>query len=221
MGLRSKYADFFRKPQNICLGLTADGFLAWGKKAGKTKKADGEKSGKSIWPLNITMYNLPPYLRTKLGATVPLGICPMKDFCDIQPFLEPLIDELLMLWDGVEMFNASTGQTERVRAMLVHIIGDYPAMAKLLSRKMQPTALACFLCKIKGFTAWQGKALYGGFWRWLAGNCRNERAAARSLNYKPPPRPEAAAPELPLPPRNSAPPALWTREEVRPGGTGQ
>ena len=41
------------------------------------------------------------------------------------------------------------------------------ALAKLVCFKRQPTPFACYLCKIKGFLAWAGKAIYPGFWKYL------------------------------------------------------
>lgn len=69
--------------------------------------------------------------------------------------------------------------------MLSHLTADYPALRKLLGRKIQPTPLACFFCKIFGVRAWLGKTLYGGFWRWLPLNDRAARKEGQGLNYLP------------------------------------
>lgn len=97
--LRRRHPDFFSNSNNLLLNLTADGFLVHGKTPGKVDK-DKEK-GKSIWPITVSISNLPPQIRNKLGASAPLGITPMSHFHDIQPFLEPIVDELLLLWHGV------------------------------------------------------------------------------------------------------------------------
>lgn len=180
--LQQKYPDFFSDPNNLVLTLTADGFLAFGKRGAKVDKK--KENGKSIWHITMTINNLPPDIRTKLGASAPLGFTPMAHFQDIQPFLEPMMNELLLLWHGVDMYNAQLARVVRVRGMLFHIVGDYPALAKLLGRQQQPTPFACFYCKIQGVKAWTGKTLYGGFWRCLPLDSAG-RALGRLYNYSP------------------------------------
>jgi hypothetical protein len=210
--LKERYPDFFTNPNHLALSLAADGFLVWNKKAGKTDK-ETEKS-KSTWPINVTINNLPPEVRSKLGATAPLGFTPMAHMHDIQPFLEPLVDELLLLWNGVDMHNASTGKTEHVRAVLVAIIADYPALAKLLGRYIQPTPEGCFFCEERGVWAWAGKVLYGGFWRWIAEPA--QRAIGRLLNYKPLQPPANNPTPACEPAVNTPKPAARTLDQLRP-----
>jgi hypothetical protein len=188
--LKSQHPDFFSNPDNLLLALTADGFLAWGKQASQSTKEKGK--GKSIWPITLTLFNLPPDIRTKLGASMPLGFTPLQHMQDIQPFLEPLMDELNLLWHGIDIFNACTGKTSCVRAMLVHVDADYPGLAKLLGRKQQPTSLACFLCQVQGFIISKGKAIYAGVWRWLCAD-HEIRQQAHVFNYQPPPATPAMA----------------------------
>lgn len=108
--LKRRHPDFFGNSDNLVLFLTADGFLPFGKpgakQKGKKKKNvtaddvyDTKKKGKGTWPLTVTIANLPPWLRAKLGASAPLGITPMNNMHTIEPFLEPLIDELMVLWE--------------------------------------------------------------------------------------------------------------------------
>lgn len=80
--------------------------------------------------------------------------------------------------------DAFLAAVQEVRAMLGHLIADYPALGKLLGRKMQPTPLACYMCKVRGVFAWVGKTLYGGFYRWLPAS-DPARRAGHKLNYKP------------------------------------
>jgi hypothetical protein len=100
--------------------------------------------------------------------------------------------------------------------MLVDIIGDYPALAKLLNMKSQPTPEACFLCKEAGIPITPQKTLYGQFWRYLPPghpgraaschlNCVNPRNSSNSTT------PDA---ETPAPPLRSFPPAHNTSKRV-------
>lgn len=103
--LRDLYPDFFANPRNLLLNVTADGFLAFGKTTGKASTRSGqqqEPKGKSLTPITVWCVNLPPSIRSKLGASAQVGFTPLAHYKDIQPFLEPLCDELLLLWHGVE-----------------------------------------------------------------------------------------------------------------------
>lgn len=99
---------------------------------------------------------------------------------------------LIILQVGVDINDGVTGDTKRVRCMLAHVTADYPGMAKLLGRKQQPTSMACFWCKVKGFLISRGKAIYGQFWRYLpAGDAL--RPLGHKLNYIIPPINSTAA----------------------------
>lgn len=97
--LRSQYLDFFTNPNNIVIGLTADGFLAFPSSGQKEKSNNDDDKGKSVWPFTVTLFNLPPYVRTKLGASIPIGFTPMNHMHDIQQFLVPMVDELRYLFE--------------------------------------------------------------------------------------------------------------------------
>ena len=50
---------------------------------------------------------------------------------DINVFLQPLIKELLQLWNGVDTFDAYTRMQFKLRGALHWTINDFPAYAKL------------------------------------------------------------------------------------------
>ncbi len=50
---------------------------------------------------------------------------------DIDIFLQPLIDELKKLWQGIDAFDAFTGRTFKLRAALIWTINDFPAYANV------------------------------------------------------------------------------------------
>ena len=88
------HPSFASDAHNIRLGLCADGFNPFGFSA----------KSYSIWPVIITVYNLPPWLcMTRpfmlLSLLIPGRHGPGQN---IDIYLRPLIDDLKLLWnDGV------------------------------------------------------------------------------------------------------------------------
>ena len=67
---------------------------------------------------------------------------PWKDF-DV--FLEPLVEELLDLWKGVDTFNAICRKTFDLHAAVVWCIHDYPTLSTL-SGRVTRGYYACVRC---------------------------------------------------------------------------
>ncbi|XP_065867486.1 uncharacterized protein [Euphorbia lathyris] len=116
--------SFVAESRNVRLGLCTDGFQPFG------------QSGKqySSWPIIITPYNLPPWMCMKdkhmfLTALVPGPNNPKQN---IDVFLQPLISELVNLWDyGVDTYDVSLKQNFTLRAVLMWTISDFPAYSML------------------------------------------------------------------------------------------
>ena len=91
-------------------------------------------SSHSTWPVILTIYNLPPYLcmkRRYLLLTMLIS-GPKQPSNDIDVFLEPLIEDMKMLWeDGVKMMNASVKKEFTLKAIIFVIITDYPSLFAL------------------------------------------------------------------------------------------
>ena len=145
------YPDFALEPRNVRLGLCADGFTPFGL-SGKTY---------SCWPVIITPYNLPPWMCMKqeymfLTLIIP---GPNNPKSKIDVYLQPLIDELKLLWDeGVPTFDVSLKQNFQMRAALMWTINDYPAYG-MLSGWMTAGKLSCPVCmeSSKAFTLKYGR----------------------------------------------------------------
>ena len=68
---------------------------------------------------------------------------------DIDIYLEPLVEELKVLWDlGVETYDASSNQTFQMRAALLWTISDFSAYA-MLSGWSTKGKLACPCCNYR------------------------------------------------------------------------
>jgi hypothetical protein len=120
----TQWPDFGAEPRNIRLGLAADGLNPFAEK----------RSNWSTWPISLINFNLPPWLATKkhfiiLALIIPGPECVSAENIDI--FLEPLVDELMLLWqDGVQTRDAAAEEGARIfnmKAMLVMTIHDLEA----------------------------------------------------------------------------------------------
>jgi hypothetical protein len=88
----------------------------------------------STWPVLIVPYNLPPWMCMKQTLFILSLVIPgtSSHAMDIDVYLQPLIDELLELWNvGVQTFDASTMENFNMRAQLTWTINDLPAYADL------------------------------------------------------------------------------------------
>ena len=86
------YPEFELDARNIRFGLSTDGMNLFGEMS----------SGHSTWPVTLCMYNLPPWLCMKRKfIMMPVLIPgPKQPGNDIDVYLRPLVEELLLLWGG-------------------------------------------------------------------------------------------------------------------------
>ena len=85
-----EFPDFDNNPRNIRFSLSTDGmnpFGEWG-------------SSHSTWPVTLCIFNLPSWLCMKWNyMMMPVLIQdPKQSDNDIDVYLRPLVDELLLLW---------------------------------------------------------------------------------------------------------------------------
>ncbi|KAL3702571.1 hypothetical protein R1sor_020593 [Riccia sorocarpa] len=95
-------------------------------------------SSHSTWPVVLTNYNVPPWLASKKGFLLLALIIPgPKKVKNIHIYLEPLVEELQQLWDGVD--DVYDGRTERIgrdiwftlKGVLLWTMHDYPGYAQV------------------------------------------------------------------------------------------
>ena len=100
------------------------------------------------WPVMLMTYNMPPWMCMKSEYSI-LSLLipgPRSPGNDIDVYLQPLIDELKLLWSsGVETYDASRNQTFQMRAALMWTISDFPAYA-MLSGWSTKGKFACPCC---------------------------------------------------------------------------
>ncbi|CAL2277834.1 unnamed protein product [Prunus armeniaca] len=88
-----KWLEFGKEPRNLRLALSSDGF----------NPHSSLSSRYSCWPVILVTYNLPPWLcmKRKFMILTLLIFGPKQPGNDIDVYLEPLIDDLKSLWDGI------------------------------------------------------------------------------------------------------------------------
>ncbi|XP_015947468.1 uncharacterized protein LOC107472453 [Arachis duranensis] len=95
----AKYPFFSNDARSVRLALASDGFNPF----------RNMSTTYSIWPMILIPYNLPPWLCMKQISFILSMIIPGPKISgnDINVYLEPLVDELKQLWDGVETYDAN------------------------------------------------------------------------------------------------------------------
>jgi len=86
--------DFVANLRNIRLGLALDGVNPY----------VDLSTNHSTWQVLLFIYNLPPWLTTKCFFVILALIIPRKEYVkneNINVYLQPLLEELEMLWVGV------------------------------------------------------------------------------------------------------------------------
>ncbi len=159
-----RHHEFASDVRSVRLGLATDGFNPF-----RTMS-----STYSTWPVVLVPYNLPPWMCMKQSSLILSMVIPgdKSPGNDIDIFLQPLIDELKKLWQGVDAFDAFTGRTFKLRAALIWTINDFPAYANV-SGWSTKGRIACPSCGDSTHSYWLkhgGKFCYMGHRRWLEAN---------------------------------------------------
>jgi hypothetical protein len=121
-----EYPNFANDARNIRLGLATDGFNPFGNMNAKYR----------MLPIIVVPYNLPPWACMEesnfIMALLILGpSSPSKDF-DV--FLEPLVEDLLDLWKGIQTYDALSGKMFSLCVAVLWCIHDYLALATISGR---------------------------------------------------------------------------------------
>jgi len=129
---------YFQDPHDIALGLSTDGYGI---------HTHGQATA---WPLVLFNYNLPPEMRFHSDNLLALGIIPGPNKpADIDSFLTPLAEELFQLAVGVGAYDVLSKSHFNLRAFLLIVFGDFPAVSMLMKMKGVNGISPCQSCKIK------------------------------------------------------------------------
>ena len=137
----------FSDVRDICLALSSDGFAPF-----KRRK-------QTCWPLILYNFNLPPEIRFLIAYTICIGVipCPKKPK-DYDSYLFPAVEELLTLAAGVRAFDNLRREMFLLRAFLVLVFGDMPAMAMIMRMKGHNGLRPCRMCNIEGLRVPESRA---------------------------------------------------------------
>lgn len=140
---------YFEGKRDIALGLSLDGFPIFNKRKF------------SAWPVILINYNLPPDIRTHLVHLLCYGVIPSpKAVKDIDSFLYPLYRELEKLAKGVTSLDLRSREVFLLRAFLILVFGDMPAIAKVMRMKGHNGYCPCRFCEIRGIRYSTGSIYY-------------------------------------------------------------
>jgi Transposase family tnp2 len=135
-----KNKGYFADHRDIALGLSTDGLQLF---------AVGTDS---VWPILFVNLNLKPEERFKKHNLLLCGIIPgPNNPKDIHSFLRPVVEELKALASGIEnVYDAHTKEIFTMRAHLVLVNADLPAMAKTMGISGHGSYNHCRFCEIQG-----------------------------------------------------------------------
>ena len=113
------YDWFGDDPRNIRFALSTDGMNPYGNMC----------TSHSTWPVLLSIMNLPPWLcnKRKYIMLSTLVSRPKQPGDRIDVFLQPLVEDLQLLWDGVEVRDAVVNKHFTLHVMLMTTISDNPA----------------------------------------------------------------------------------------------
>jgi len=130
------HPEFVAEPRNVRLALCFDGFSPF----------NNSNPPYSCWPVIVNPYNLPPELCMTTPFMFELIIPrPHSPKGKIDDYLQPLIDELKQLWNGVLTYDISRKQNFMMKVALMWTINDFVAY-EMLSGWSTSRRLECPYC---------------------------------------------------------------------------
>lgn len=131
----------FASNRDVALQISYDGFQV---------NVRGQHHAIPIIAINL---NLPPTIRYRRENILVVGLIPgPKSPIMIDTFLQPLVDEMKVLQNGIDgVFDADAGQEFMLHAHVVLFSGDGPAVSQAAGMKAPGNArIPCRVCTFEG-----------------------------------------------------------------------
>lgn len=107
----------------------------------------------SMWPMMLTLLNLPRELRNSFSSIFLLGIVTgngSQEPKSIDPYIEVVVDELLQLSSTATIHDAHVNAPFKLKAEILLYILDYPAIGEVFRMSGSGAYKGCIWCDIKG-----------------------------------------------------------------------
>ena len=166
-------------PRNVHFALAADGVNPYKQ----------HRSNWSTWLVMLLNYNLPSWLSTKKFFVMLALLIPGRQSVTTENFdvyLEPLVEELLQLWEGIPAYDIRVEVGQRnftLWGMLLWTIHDFPGYGTVGGFSHQGFA-ACPWCGCNlgaEHSMELGKQTFGGTRRWLPEGHRYQSKEMKDL----------------------------------------
>ena len=106
----------------------------------------------SMWPIMLTLLNLPRKIRNLFNNIFLMGIIPgngTQEPKSLDPYIDIIVEELLKL-SGTQMYDAYQGTKFNLKAEILMYVLDYPALGKLFKISGSGAYKGCAWCDITG-----------------------------------------------------------------------
>ena len=109
----------------------------------------------SMWPLVLSILNLPRSMRSSFANLFLVGIIPgngSKEPENLDPYVEILVDELLLLANAT-IYDAYLKSSFQMKFHVLSYVLDYPGMGKLFRTMGSGAYLGCMWCDLRGMSS--------------------------------------------------------------------
>ena len=129
-------------PRGVSLALCTDGVNPFAH----------NKVSYSMWPIMMTILNLPRKMRNHFGSILLVGIVPgngTQEPHNIHPYLDILVDELLELCDTT-LYDSYNSAPFQCKVEILLYVLDYPGLGKVMSVVGSGGLQGCMFCNLEG-----------------------------------------------------------------------
>ena len=106
----------------------------------------------SMWPIMLTLLNLPRSIRNSFSSIFLLGIVPgngTQEPKSLDPYLDVAVDELLKL-SNLDLYDAYKAEPFKLKVEILLYVLDYPGIGKVFRMSGSGAYKGCVWCEIKG-----------------------------------------------------------------------